>query len=146
MQQIVSHPIRELDQRDINALLARNLFGRLAWLRDGRIDVLPIRYVYADGSIYGRTSPGGKLLAMNPHGTAVAFEVDEVQSTRQWRSVLIHGTFVVAEADSGREEYLRALGTIRRMDHLALRDEDPTPERRELFRILIQSATGRAIG
>jgi uncharacterized protein len=146
MQQIASPQIRELDQRDINSVLARNLFGRLAWLRDGRIDVLPIRYVYADGSIYGRTTAGGKLLAMNPHGTPVAFEVDEVQSTRQWRSVLVHGTFVVAEPEMGREEYLRALGTVRRMDHLALRDEDPTPERRALFRILIQDATGRAMG
>jgi uncharacterized protein len=146
MQQIAPLKIRELDQRDINAVLARNLVGRLAWVRDGQIDILPIRYVYADGSIFGRTTAGGKLLAMDPYGTPVAFEVDEVQSTRQWRSVLVHGTFMVPDNDTSREEYMRALGVIRRLDHTALRDDDPNPERRELFRILIHNATGRAMG
>jgi uncharacterized protein len=146
MQQIAPLEIRELDQRDINSVLARNLVGRLAWLRDGEIDVLPIRYVYADGSIYGRTSAGGKLLAMDPQGTAVAFEVDEVQSTQRWRSVLVHGTFFIASPEAGAEEYMRALGAIRRLEHTALRDDDPTPERREIFRIIIHSASGRAMG
>ena len=138
--------IRELDQRDINAVLARNLVGRLAWLRDGDIDVLPIRYAYANGSIFGRTGSGGKLLKMDPEGTRVAFEVDEVQSTQRWRSVLVHGTFLLATPDAGREEWLRALGAIRRLEHEALRDDDPTPERRELFRIVIHDASGRAMG
>jgi uncharacterized protein len=137
--------IRELDDLDIKAILARNLVGRLALFRDGQIDILPLHYVYWEGSIYGRTSPGGKLAAMDPGGTPVAFEVDEVQSMKKWRSVLIHGTFLVSSDDSGQEEWLRALGAVRRLDHQALRHTDPTPERTQIFRIVIHNATGRAM-
>lgn len=138
--------IRELDSRDIRAVLARNLIGRIAWVRDGEIDVLPIRYVYSDGVIYGRTAAGGKLLAMDPDGTRVAFQVDEVQSTQRWRSVLMHGTFLLCDGEVGQEERLRALGTVRRADPHALREDDPTPERTELFRIVVHRSSGRAMG
>ncbi len=144
--QTMAPRIRELDHRDIRAILSRNLVGRLGLLRDGRIDILPLHYVYWEGSIYGRTSPGGKLAAMNPSGTAVAFEVDEVQAMSRWRSVLIHGTLMLSSVDSGQEEWMRALGAVRRLDHLALRDNDPTPERDQIFRIVVHSATGRAMG
>lgn len=138
--------VRELDRRDINALLARNFVGRLAFSRGDQIDVLPLSYVYVDGSIYGRTSEGGKLAAMSPSGTDVAFEVDEVQSRTSWRSVLVHGTLLLASADSGREEWMRALGAIRRLDRDALRDNDPAPHRSQIFRILVRDVTGRAMG
>ena len=138
--------IRELDQRDINAILARNLVGRLAFLRGEEIDVLPLHYVYAEGSIFGRTAAGGKLSAMNPNGTRVAFEVDEVQSMNCWRSVLVHGTFLLVSDDVGLEERLRAMGMVRRLDRHALREDDPAPHRTELFRIVIHDATGRALG
>jgi nitroimidazol reductase NimA-like FMN-containing flavoprotein (pyridoxamine 5'-phosphate oxidase superfamily) len=99
--QTMAPRVRELDDLDIRAILARNLLGRLALFRDGQIDILPLHYVYWEGSIYGRTSPGGKLAAMDPGGTPVAFEVDEVRSMKKWRSVLIHGTFLLSSDDSG---------------------------------------------
>jgi nitroimidazol reductase NimA-like FMN-containing flavoprotein (pyridoxamine 5'-phosphate oxidase superfamily) len=146
MPTMASHQIRELDQQDISALLARNLIGRLAWLRGDRIDILPIRYFHRAGSIYGRTRPGGKLDDMDPAGTPVSFQVDEVQSLRRWRSVLIHGTLLISSADQEREDWLTGLGAIRRLDPTALREEDQWPERTQIFRIIIQSSTGRSMG
>jgi len=146
MPTVAPPQIRELDQADISAVLARNLIGRLAWMRGNRIDILPIRYFYRGSSIYGRTSPGGKLTEMDPAGTSVAFEVDEIQSMKSWRSVLVHGTLLISSADQEREDWLTGLGAIRRLDPTALREDDLWPERTQIFRIIIQDATGRALG
>lgn len=135
--------IRELDPRDINAILARNLVGRLAFHRDELIDIVPLHYVYADRTIYGRTTTGGKLSGIDPDGTAVAFEVDEVISMTQWCSVLIHGTLQVFPADA--EERQNAITAVRRLDRLARRD-DPMPDRNQLFRITVDNLIGRAMG
>lgn len=138
--------VRLLDQHDITSVLARNSVGRLAFARGGQIDVLPIQYVYCDGSIYGRTSAGGKLAALHPSGAEVAFEVDEIQSSNTWRSVLTHGTLRVVTRDDGDEAWLHALGIVRRLHRNALRTEDPRPEHTEIFRIFIHDVSGRALG
>ena len=138
--------VRELDERDIGSILARNTVGRLAFVRGEQIDVLPIQYVFQNGAIYGRTAAGGKLAAVNILGTRVAFEVDEIQSAHNWRSVLAHGTFYVVDRRSGDEAWLTALGIVRRLHRTALREDDSSPDRTEIFRIIIQNATGRALG
>lgn len=138
--------IRELDQRDIGSILARNTVGRLAFAREEEIDIIPIQYVFRDGAIYGRTAMGGKLNAVNPPGMTVAFEVDEIQSAHNWRSVLAHGTFSLVDRNSGQEEWMTALENVRRLHHTALREGDPSPDRTEIFRIAIHAATGRALG
>jgi nitroimidazol reductase NimA-like FMN-containing flavoprotein (pyridoxamine 5'-phosphate oxidase superfamily) len=83
---------------------------------------------------------------MDPDGTTVAFEVDEIGSSHQWRTVLAHGTLRVVTKDSGNEEWLRALGAVRRLQGTAFRHDDPNPARTELFRITVSKATGRALG
>ena len=64
--------------RDAVALLGAHHVGRIAFTFHDRVDIEPISYVYADGSIYGRTSPGTKLATVRHHPW-VAFEVDEVE-------------------------------------------------------------------
>lgn len=138
--------VRELDERDIRSILTRNTVGRLAFLRGDQLDVLPIQYVYNDGAIYGRTAAAGKLTAINALGTTVAFEVDEIQSSRNWRSVLAHGKFYIVDSKSGQEEWVGALGVVRRLHPTAFRENDARPDRTEIFRIVIHDATGRALG
>jgi len=137
---------RELDAQDIHAILARNTVGRLAFARGENIDVLPIQYVFRDGAIYGRTAANGKLVAAGDGGRRVAFEVDEIESAHSWRTVLTHGTLEVVDRSTGHEEWVRALGIVRRLFPAMLRREDPVPDRTEIFRIVVQSATGRALG
>jgi hypothetical protein len=84
--------VSELAESDIRSILARNTIGRLAFVRGDQIDVLPIQYVYHAGALYGRTSSGGKLLAVDPVGTRVAFEVDEIDSARHWRRPTRNGS------------------------------------------------------
>lgn len=137
--------IRELDRPDVDAVLGRNIIGRLAYMREGRIDVVPINYVYWNGAIFGRTAAGGKLAHL-PEGTEVSFEVDEIRAGRDWRSVLVHGTFQLVSPENGDEGWMRALGAVRRFQKQALRREDPFPDRTQIFRIFVDEAKGRAMG
>ena len=48
-------------------LLAEHHIGRIAFTFRDRVDIEPISYVYADGWIYARTSPGTKLTTVEHH-------------------------------------------------------------------------------
>ncbi len=129
----------------MDAILARNAVGRLAFVHE-RVDIEPVHYVYGEGVLYARTSPGAKLTTLR-HNQWVAFEVDEVEGVLDWKSVVIQGSIYPVE-DGETEEthapYARALARIRELVPEALRDDDPTPDRTHLFRLHIQSITGRA--
>ena len=83
--------IIELSREAGLRLLAEHHLGRIAFAFRDRVDIEPISYVYANGWIWARTSPGTKLTTV-AHHPYVAFEVDEVQGADDWRSVVIHGT------------------------------------------------------
>ncbi|HEX7239339.1 MAG TPA: pyridoxamine 5'-phosphate oxidase family protein [Longimicrobiaceae bacterium] len=140
---------RELDRAAMDALLARNHVGRLAYGRENRIDVEPVHYVYADGWVYGRTSHGAKLamVAENWYGwSPVAFEVDEVEDVFRWRSVVVHGGFYLIRPEENapdREVAGRAVELLRTLVPETLTAADPVPFRDVLFRIAAQEVTGR---
>lgn len=51
--------------------------GRVGFVDDGRPQVLPVNYVYADGAVIFQTGPGAKLdTALRE--AVVAFEIDEL--------------------------------------------------------------------
>src|SRR5688500_2206575 len=62
-----------LTRDECERVLARNNVGRLAFSFHDRVDIEPIHYVFADGWLYGRTSPGSKLVPM-AHNHWIAFE------------------------------------------------------------------------
>lgn len=138
--------VRELDARDVHAILARNITGRIAFLNDGEIEIRPVSYVYADGFIYLRSASTATLAATNPEGTVVGFEVDEIHATNRWSSVVVRGTLFRIRRMAEQEAWLQAVGKLRRLIPEALRSDDRTPYRSELFRIAIRQATGRAMG
>ena len=76
--------IRELARAEMEAILARNNVGRIAYAFQDRVDIEPINYVYANGWVYCRTSHGVKL-EMMAHHRWVAFEVDEVRGVEALR-------------------------------------------------------------
>jgi nitroimidazol reductase NimA-like FMN-containing flavoprotein (pyridoxamine 5'-phosphate oxidase superfamily) len=81
---------RALTDEECIALLDRHHVGRLAYAQQGHAHIVPIHYAHADGWLYGRTGPGAKLSALRHHPW-VAFEVDEVDGTFEWRSVVARG-------------------------------------------------------
>lgn len=93
----------ELSRDEIDDILASQLVGRLG-LTDGEVPyVVPISYAYRDGGIYAHSAQGRKLDALRRH-PEVCFEVDDVVSVDEWRSVIAWGTFeqlLGAEAREG---------------------------------------------
>jgi len=145
MKSRVDPTFRDMDAKAVDALLARNHIGRIAYSFHDRVDIEPISYVFADGAVYMRTSPGSKLATL-AHAPWVAFEVDEVDGPFEWQSVVAHGTVYVLD-DAGstetRARYRHALGRLRELAPRALSDDDPTPERRVVLKLFLSEVVGR---
>jgi prepilin-type processing-associated H-X9-DG protein len=85
--------IEELPREECLKLLAYNSFvGRVGFIVDGRPMVMPVNYLFADGSVVFCTSPGSKLSHVS-HGEPVAFEVDSSRPLYNsgW-SVIVQGS------------------------------------------------------
>ena len=132
---------RTLNRRECEALLRRNQVGRLAFSFRDRVDLEPIHYVFARGAIWLRTAAGAKLETLQ-HSPWVAFEVDEVDGTYQWRSVVVHGTVYEVD-DDGRDEAVDLLRTV--FPEVGSAD-DPAPWRTVILQIAVDTMTGRAAG
>jgi uncharacterized protein len=136
-----------LTPEECERLLARNNVGRLAYARGAVIDVVPLHYVYHDGWLYGRTSPGTRLRTVGEKWWPVAFEVDEVDGLFQWRSVVVHGGFYPIPADGTepeQAEWRRGVELLRELIPGTFTAHDPVPHRTVLFRIAVQEVSGRA--
>lgn len=145
MPKRVPPSFRELPREESEAILSRNGVGRVAYADAARVQIEPIGYVYDDGVINCRTSPGRKLevLAQYPY---VSFEVDEVEGPFRWRSVVATGTAYFADPDGSpheREAHTRAVELFRRRMPEAFTSDDPTPFRNVVLRIHIAHLTGR---
>lgn len=143
----------ELNSDQIERVLRAEVTGRIGCHAEGRTYVVPVTYVYQDGSVYGHTAEGLKVRMMrkNPR---VCFEVDHVRDLANWQSVIAWGVF----------EELRDEAAVRAMDLLIdrllplvtsetgpspPRAAQPTPEAaadgRKLvtYRIVLTEKTGR---
>ena len=140
------HEIRELDRDEIVALLRRHHVGRIAYSLHDRVDIEPISYIYDDGWIFGRTSAGTKLTVLSRRPW-VAFEVDEVTSPLEWKSVVLHGAFLHL-SDEGNESdrlrFERGLDAIKLIMPEAFDEDDPHAFRDVLFGIQIDRMSGRS--
>ena len=137
---------RHLDQSECEAVLRRQHVGRLAFVASNRVDIEPIHYVFRDRWIFGRTSEGTKVQALE-HRPWVAFEVDEVDGPFDWRSVVVHGTIHFLPRDGSpieREELARAVEALRRLSPEILTSTDPAPHRTLVFGLYVDSLSGRA--
>jgi nitroimidazol reductase NimA-like FMN-containing flavoprotein (pyridoxamine 5'-phosphate oxidase superfamily) len=137
--------IESLTREECDALLARNRIGRLAYSFHDKVDVEPIHYVYADGLLFFRTSPGAKVTTL-AHHPWVAFEVDECHGLFEWRSVVVHGTVYAphaAGAPTDRALYQRAVEHLREFIPEVLTKDDPTPLRSLIMVMHPDTVTGR---
>ena len=137
--------IRELKDRDSECVLARNHVGRVAFMGDGRLELLPVHYVFAEGALVGRTALGTKYLSWLTRNEVV-FEVDESDGLFDWRSVVVRGTVTILRSHgSGAERaaYAAAIRALRGLLPQAMTPRDPTPYRGIIFAIVPKEITGR---
>lgn len=137
---------RDLHEGEAIDVLRRNHVGRLAFLSEGRAEIEPLHYTYDNGWIYGRTSFGKKLNALQ-HQWWVAFEVDEIEGMFDWRSVVVHGGFYLLPDNLPPHERERrniAMRSVKELVPEAFTEQDPAPHRMQLFGIAVQQLSGRA--
>src|SRR5690349_15437122 len=136
---------RELTRDEIEVMIARNNVGRIAFAFHDRVDIQPIHYVYERGWLYGRTSEGEKIATLQ-HNQWVAFEIDEITDTFDWRSVVIHGSFWRIHplgSPHAEEVWAKAAELVDRLVPGALTEQDPVGFRQILFRIAVSDVRGR---
>jgi nitroimidazol reductase NimA-like FMN-containing flavoprotein (pyridoxamine 5'-phosphate oxidase superfamily) len=136
---------RELNAREREFILARNHVGRVAFQGEGRIELIPVHYVYANGTIVGRTAIGTKYLGWLLQNDVV-FEVDESDSLFDWRSVIVRGSVSLLRSRGSPTEcqaYEEAVAIIRTLIPTAFTERDPTPHRCMIFAITPKQISGR---
>ena len=136
---------RQMTGREMAVVLSRNNIGRIAYHGDGRLELVPVHYVYAEGAIVGRTSLGSKYLAWLTRDQVV-FEVDETPGLYDWRSVIVRGCVRILTSQGSADEraaWNEAVTALRQLTPGAMTERDPTPHRNAVFVIAPTQITGR---
>jgi nitroimidazol reductase NimA-like FMN-containing flavoprotein (pyridoxamine 5'-phosphate oxidase superfamily) len=82
-----------LTNEESTELLRKKTVGRLGCvLESGEPYVMPINYIFEDGVIACYSVEGLKLMAMRANGRACV-QVDEIEDTFQWKSVIAFGDY-----------------------------------------------------
>ena len=139
------------DKQVIN-VISNNIIGRLGCHADGKTYIVPISFAYDNGYVYARTFEGKKIEMMrkNPE---VCFQLDEMESMANWKSVIIWGTFEELNNEGEREEGLQILlsrilpkmssETMKLTPEWPFPGSDLTKIEGIVFRIKIREMTGR---
>jgi len=99
---------RMLSETEARNLIAGGKLGRLGCVDNGEPYVVPINYVFADGSIYSHSLPGRKIDLLRAHPRA-CLQVDEIENELKWRSVIVYGNFEEIRVPSDRRSILSKL-------------------------------------
>ena len=136
---------RSLDRQEAESMLSKHHTGRMAFAFHDKITIELVNYVYADGWIYARIEQGPALTTLRHHQW-VAFEVDELKTVYDWRTVTVHGSLQFLSDDRSSPEWRdfnRAAELIRAQVPSVLTADDPLPNRNQVYRIYIDEILGR---
>ena len=117
--------IGNLTEEEINEVLKENVVGRLGCSSGKKIYVVPVNYIFDGKSIVDHSAVGMKINMMreNPH---VCFEVDEMRSFTDWKSVICWGAY--EEITDELESYAAMKLFVDRMLHLKISETAIPPE------------------
>jgi uncharacterized protein len=100
--------IKDMTKDEISSLLLSASYGHLGCSRDNHPYVVPMHYGYDSKNIYLFTTEGTKTEFMSAN-REVCFQVEDVENTLHWRSVMVTGR---AERVSKPEELEHAMQFI----------------------------------
>jgi nitroimidazol reductase NimA-like FMN-containing flavoprotein (pyridoxamine 5'-phosphate oxidase superfamily) len=84
--------IQEMTEVECLDTLARTRLGRLACAYQNQPYIVPIYFAYEQPYLYAFTTPGQKIEWMR-YNPIVCLEVDEVEDSEHWTSVVIFGRY-----------------------------------------------------
>ncbi len=146
--------IDKLSDEDIEEVLKENVLGRIG-CNDGKKNyVVPVNYVYDGKFIIAHSLEGMKIRIMRKNPD-VCFEVDEMKSFINWKSVIAWGVY--QELTDERDRYYAMKLFVDRMLHTKISKSAVPPGISEnrvhphspgnirpiVYRIVITEKTGR---
>lgn len=138
--------MKTLAEEEGRALLSTRGIGRLGCVDNGEPYVVPINYVFADGSVYSHSLPGRKIEALRAHRRA-CIQVDQIENDFKWRSVIAFGNFEEIRVPSERSSILGKLlarfPLLTPVESVMARETEPNSI---VFRIRIDRITGVSEG
>ena len=132
---------RRLSTAEAHEVLADETVAHLACVVNDEPYVVPINYVFEDGSIYSHSLPGLKIEALRLH-SRLCLQVEQIKNNIQWRSVQVFGDFEEIESQGER---LKVLGKLSARFPLLTPVESlqgPSAENCIVFRIVIDRLGG----
>lgn len=101
----------KLTNHQIEALLRRQIIGRIGCHANGTTYIVPISYAYDGECVYAHTYEGLKIdtMRINP---AVCFEVEQMENMANWQTVVAQGQY--EELTSAAEKRLAIDKLMRR--------------------------------
>lgn len=134
---------RMLSDAEARALIAGGKMGRLGCVANGEPYVVPINYVFEDGSIYSHSLPGRKIEALRAHPRA-CLQVDEIENDFHWRSAIAFGNFEEIDRPRDRRDILSKLlvrfPLLTPVESMVVQDAAPPDS--VVFRIIVDRITG----
>jgi len=146
--------IGNLTEEEIEEVLKENVLGRIGCNDGNKIYVVPINYVY-DGKYIIAHSVAGMKIQMMRKNPDVCFEVDEMKSFTNWKSVIAWGQY--QELTDERTRYHAIKSFVDRMMNVKISETAIPPEIGEkkmhplspviinlvIYQIMITEKTGR---
>jgi nitroimidazol reductase NimA-like FMN-containing flavoprotein (pyridoxamine 5'-phosphate oxidase superfamily) len=146
--------IGKLNDEQIEEVVQSNILGRIGCTENNNVYVVPVNYIYDGKHIIAHSVEGMKIRMMRKN-PSVCFEVDEMKSFTNWKSVIIRGEF--QELTEERDRYYAMKLFVERMMHLKISETAVLPEitgtrihprspgiiRPVVFRIVISEKSGR---
>lgn len=95
--------VKDMNMDECLVLLARNHIGRIGYIYGNSPFILPITFHHdpKEKCIISYSAEGHKLHAMRQYST-VSFQVDEITTIQNWKSVFIQGEYKEIKGSSAK--------------------------------------------
>lgn len=96
-----------MTDQEIEQLLTEGSYGHLACYNDGEIYLVPITYTFSEGEMISYTHEGKKI-DMLRKGAVVCVQVEHIENSSHWQSVICWGDFEeIIDHDTRQEAALK---------------------------------------
>ena len=141
-----------LSEKECKNLLKSNYLGRIGCSLVGDTYIVPVNYLFNDPSIIIHSQEGRKVKMMR-RNPLVCFQVDDIKSFTQWKSVIAWGNYV--EITDEKEKWNALESFVAHFIHAKASETAHTPEDSEVrthprsnvkvivFKININKISGR---